>query len=72
MPALCGLFHGRTDMSEKDCLTEADIERIAEEAAKRALEKVYSEVGRSIVTKALWIVGAAALGFAAARGWLRP
>jgi len=72
MPATCGLFHMGHHMSDKDCLTEADIERIAEEAAKRALEKVYSEVGRSIITKALWIVGAAALGFAAARGWLRP
>jgi hypothetical protein len=53
-------------------LTEADIERIAEKAAERALEKVYSQVGRSIVTKVLWIVGAVGLGFAAAKGWWKP
>ena len=50
-------------------LTEADIERIAEKAAERALEKVYSQVGRSIVTRFLWLVGALVLGFAAAKGW---
>lgn len=50
-------------------LTEDDIDRIAEKAAERALEKVYSQVGKSIVTKALWIIGALALGFAAAKGW---
>jgi hypothetical protein len=53
-------------------LTESDIERIAEKAAERALEKVYSEVGRSVVKKGLWIVGALAIGFAAAKGWLKP
>lgn len=58
-------------MDEKP-LTESDIERIAEKAAGRALEKVYSEVGRSIVTRALWIVGAAALSFAVAKGWWKP
>lgn len=50
-------------------LTEADIDRIAERAADRALEKVYSEVGRSIVTRILWVLGAVGLGFAAAKGW---
>lgn len=50
-------------------LTEADIERIAEQAADRALEKVYSQVGRSVVTKVLWVAGAVALGFATAKGW---
>jgi hypothetical protein len=53
-------------------LTESDIERIAERAADRALEKVYSQVGRSVVTRALWIAGLLALGFAAAKGWWKP
>ena len=55
--------------TEQRVLTEADIERIAELAAERALEKVYSQVGRNIVTKLLWFVGATALGFIAAKGW---
>lgn len=59
-------------VSKPDCLTEADIDRIAEQAAQRALEKVYSQVGKSVITKFLWILGAAALGFAAAKGWFKP
>ena len=42
--------------SEK-CLTEADIDRIAEKAANRALEKVYAEVGKSVSKKLMWIMG---------------
>ena len=45
-------------------LTEADIDRIAEQPAKRALEKVYSEVGKSVRKKVSWLVGAVALGLA--------
>lgn len=39
------------------CLTEADIDRIAEKAADRALEKVYAEVGKSVSKKLMWIMG---------------
>jgi hypothetical protein len=38
-------------------LTEADIDRIAEKAAERALEKVYAEVGKSVSKKLMWIMG---------------
>lgn len=51
-------------------LTEHDIEIIAEKAAEKALEKVYTVVGRSILTRILWIIGAIGLGFAAAKGWI--
>ncbi len=51
-------------------LTERDLERIAEAAADRALEKVYGDIGRSVTTRVFWIVGAMALGFAAAKGWM--
>jgi hypothetical protein len=51
-------------------LTEADIDYIAEKAAERALEKVYGQIGKSMVTKILWFLGAVALGVAAAKGWL--
>lgn len=50
-------------------LTEHEMEAIAERAAERALQKVYAEVGRSVVNRVLWIVGAVALGFAVAKGW---
>jgi hypothetical protein len=38
-------------------LTEADIDRIAEKAADRALEKVYADVGKSVSKKLMWIMG---------------
>lgn len=46
-------------------LTEAQLDYIADRAAKKALESVYAEVGRSVVKRFLWIVGAIALGVAA-------
>jgi len=42
-------------------LTEEQIEAIAERAAEKALEKVYASIGRSVVTRLLWLVGAASL-----------
>ena len=46
-------------------LTEEQIELIAEKAAEKAIEKltshVYQEVGKSVVSKLFYIVGASAL-----------
>jgi len=65
-------------MSDKDhgggCpyLTEEQVEEIAERAAQRALNKmadqVYREVGKGVVSKALWLIGVVAVGLAM---WLR-
>lgn len=49
-------------------LTEEQLEAIAERAADRALEKVYAQIGKSVVTKTLWLAGAAAIAIAA---WLK-
>lgn len=50
-------------MAEKELpLTDAQLELIAEKAAERALEKVYTEVGKSVLKKAAWITGVAILG----------
>ena len=46
-------------------LSEADIDFIAERAAERALEKVYMSIGRSVVSKFLWTLGAGTLAFLA-------
>ena len=47
-------------------LTEEQIEQIAEKAAEKAIEKltshVYQEVGRSVVSKIFYLVGACAIG----------
>ena len=47
-------------------ITEDQIEEIAEKAAEKAIEKltgdVYKAVGKSVISKFLWIVGASAIG----------
>lgn len=48
-------------------LSEEQINEIAERAAEKALEKVYLNIGKSVVSKFLWICGAGALAVAA---WL--
>lgn len=55
-------------------LSESQIDAIAERAAEVALERVYTQIGKSIVHKVFWLVGAAALAVAAwanGAGWLR-
>lgn len=42
-------------------LTDAQIEAIAERAAEVAFKKIYEEVGKSVVKRIFWIVGAASL-----------
>lgn len=54
-----------------DDISDDVILMIAEKAADKALEKVYAEVGKSILKKAAWIVGAVVLaifGFLKAKG----
>lgn len=52
-------------------LTEEEIERIAERAADKAVEKMadqaYQAIGKGVVSRFLWIVGVITVGFAA---WL--
>jgi hypothetical protein len=48
-------------------LTEEQVEAIAERAAEKALEKVYTSIGKSVVNKFLWLLGAASLAVLA---WL--
>lgn len=45
-------------------LTEAEIDAIATRAAKKALESVYAEVGKSVLKKLAWLAGVAVLGLA--------
>ena len=61
----------RAEMSEIDpaahaSLSDAEMEIVAEKAAEKAIQKltshVYEEVGRSVVSKLFYIVGAGAVG----------
>lgn len=50
-----------TEKSEHS-LTDAEMDAIAERAARRALNIVYAEVGQNIVKRLFWIVGIVAIG----------
>ena len=45
-------------------LTDDQIEAIAERAAEVALNKVYTEVGKSVLKKMAWLAGVAVIGLA--------
>lgn len=52
-------------MADKEIqLTDQQIEAIAERAAQVALNKVYTEVGKSVLKKLAWLTGAAVIGLA--------
>lgn len=58
-------------------LTDEQIEEIAERAAKKAVEQmtnqIYMEVGKGVVKKALYLLGAIIVGagiWAKAKGWI--
>lgn len=42
---------------------DARMEALAELAAKKALEHVYSDIGKGILTKLVWLAGIIAFGF---------
>jgi hypothetical protein len=45
-------------------LTEEQMDMIAERAARKALEIVYAEVGKSVLKKLAWLVGIIVVGIA--------
>ncbi len=45
-------------------LTDDQIEAIAERAAEVAIEKVYTEVGKTVLKKLAWLTGVAVIGLA--------
>tara|TARA_R110002012_G_scaffold157962_1_gene319306 strand:+ start:505 stop:684 length:180 start_codon:yes stop_codon:yes gene_type:complete len=51
-------------MLEPRVLTTDDIEMIAERAADKALEKVYADIGQSMIRRVVWAVGTIVLAMA--------
>ena len=43
-------------------LTEAQIDAIVDRAVEKTFNRVYQEVGKSILTKLAWLTGAAVIG----------
>lgn len=54
-------YHG-PERRTADVLSEEQIEMIAEKAAEKALQKVYANVGKGIVNKLAFIIGACVIG----------
>lgn len=48
-------------------LTEDEIAHISDDAAKKALNIIYQEIGKSVLRKAAWLLGVALLSLIA---WL--
>lgn len=51
------MANGIEDYMDEHPLTEAQIEHIADKAAEKALQKIYAEVGQSVLKRAAWIAG---------------
>lgn len=55
-----------TERRHTVCLTDEQINLIAERASDKAVEKitshVYQEIGRTILQKAIWVLGAIGAG----------
>lgn len=45
-------------------LTDTQIEAIAERAAEVALNKVYADVGKTVLKRMAWLTGVAVIGLA--------
>jgi hypothetical protein len=45
-------------------ISEELMEKIAEKAAKKVMDNVYREVGRSLITKVVWAAGVIGVGVA--------
>lgn len=51
-------------MHDDHQLTEAQIDAIAEKAARKALQIVYAEIGRNVLRKLAWLTGVVVIGLA--------
>tara|TARA_R110000823_G_scaffold198440_2_gene329637 strand:- start:658 stop:846 length:189 start_codon:yes stop_codon:yes gene_type:complete len=49
-------------MSNEVQLTEAQIDAIVDRAVEKTFNRVYQQVGKSILTKLAWLTGAAVVG----------
>ncbi len=55
-------------MADNNKLSDAEIELIAERAARKALQMVYEEVGKNAVRTVLWVMGVGVLALLAILG----
>jgi tetrahydromethanopterin S-methyltransferase subunit G len=49
-------------MPDEVKLTEAQIDAIVDKAVEKTFQRLYQEVGKSVLTKMAWLTGAAVIG----------
>ena len=49
-------------MPDEVKLTEAQIDAIVDKAVEKTFQRLYQEVGKSVLTKMAWLAGAAVIG----------
>ena len=49
-------------MSDEVKLTEAQIDAIVDKAVEKTFQRMYQQVGKSVLTKLTWMAGAAVVG----------
>lgn len=59
-------YHG-PERRQATRLTNEEFDAIAEEAKRRALDDIYTEIGKGVVKRILWLLG---LGSSGAVAWL--
>ena len=67
------MYGNRIDEDSEDYgpLTRQQAENIADLAARRTANKLYAEIGKNVVSKALFIIGSTLLALAAwVNGWI--
>lgn len=57
------MYEGR-ERRKPVVISDEQVEAIAERAAEIALEKVYTQVGKSVISKIMWIFGTTAIALA--------
>ena len=58
----CGEIEAMLDAMRAEMLTNAEIDKVAKRAVDMAFQQMYEEVGKSVVKRALWVIGVGALG----------
>lgn len=49
-------------MNQEVKLTEAQIDAIVDKAVEKTFQRMYQQVGRSVLTKLSWLVGVSVVG----------
>lgn len=58
----CGEIEARLDAMRAEMLTNAEIDKVAKRAVDLAFQQMYEEVGKSVLRKIVWAIGAGVFG----------